>query len=206
MPLVQSNQYQLTPDITNQLGKGVKIAQGLQVLGLRNEANQRQQEASRLSEELLQSGSQGHDSRERQNKMARAFALNPELAINIQKQLGIQKDSQRIEALDFVRRVRKLPETQQNWMIEQRIRDLASQGRNPVDTESLLQVPYSQRGDVLDATMMALVPLDTSIELSQEQRAQQKFLREQRRLDALHPYDVAGKKASAMKIAADARK
>lgn len=171
MPLVTSQGFQLTPDISGQLARGVQFGQQLsqnQLIQehLRQEIDQRsqlaktQQQSRQLSGDILSRGAN------QDQKIAELFYINPDLAVKTQQQLGITKQSQMDEAAAFSFDLENTPFGQRAGKIQARAQSLLSQGRDPKHTIELLGMPENAQNEALKVVQMAALPNDKRLNIA----------------------------------------
>lgn len=172
MPLVTSQGFQLTPQIGGSgLLQNVEALRQLQALGRQEEQAGRGEQIQaalagiqqptaqqqQLAEQSLVLGGEQPELQTRMSEkeiMAQASKIDPALARQHFKTMGIDSASKRAEASRFATQVLSLPVNLREQKILERAQLLQSQGRDPKDTIQLADMTEAEQDKVLQGVQM----------------------------------------------------
>jgi len=154
MGVVSANQFNLTPNT-----RGVVS----DVLNL-GEQFRRQQLQTEQDKFLQGGGLQDPQALQNASRLGLQFQQQVAQGLGLQDQRTGQINQARlVEAADFGFRIQDLPIERQNIEINKRIETLESQGRDATQTRELLNIPFDQRTNSLQAVQLAALPNETRL-------------------------------------------
>jgi len=161
MGIVTANQFQLSPDISGSLSRGLNLGEQFRNVQLK-----------RKQEEFLQ----GVDGRGVSDPNAIDNAAK--LGLDFQKQvaagLGLQdkrtgeiNQKRLVEAANFAFKAENLPIEQQNIAINNRIQEVEGRGGDATESRQLLGIPFEDRRQAFQIAQLAALPNDQRIKILQ---------------------------------------
>jgi len=195
MPILDVRGFQITPDILGAARGGLQLGEQFRQAGRERETRERQEQIR----QLLGGAGQAEPQTEQETQLAaqtapfadvseqaameqpqilsldelkqQAQRIDPEIANQMFKQLGMDTPSQRAEASRFSAEIQSLPVELQNRRIQERAQSLTQQGRSPKDTLELLNMPPAVRAQTLQNVQLADLATKERLTLQQKQAA-----------------------------------
>ncbi len=154
MGLVTASQFNLTPDVTGSLQRGLNLGEQF-----------RQRQLQGKQEEFLEGGGLQDP-----NAVQNAAKFGLDFQQQVAKGLGLQDErtgqvnqARLTEAADFSFRIQDLPIEQQNIKINERIQKLESEGRDATQSRELLTIPPERRMQSFQAVQLSAIPNEDRI-------------------------------------------
>jgi hypothetical protein len=152
----------LVPDIGRAVSQGMQIGRGIRDIRLgRQQEREKEEIKGRLEEargvqERIISGMDVSD-----KSLGRLASLSPEMFESAMASTGLIDQRKRNEAANFAFDLERTPAEQRMPKIQQRVKSLIAQGRDPRDTVELSTMPLDEQNEVLKLVQLgALTPED----------------------------------------------
>jgi len=195
MPILDVRGFQITPDILGAARGGLQLGEQFRQVGRERETRERQEQIRQLLGGIGQEAPQTEQEALLASQTAelapiseqaaieqpqilsldelkqQAQRIDPEIANQMFKQLGMDTPSQRAEASRFSAEIQGLPVELQNRRIQERAQSLTQQGRSPKDTLELLGMPPAVRAQTLQNVQLADLATKERLTFQQKQAA-----------------------------------
>ena len=171
--------FQITPDILGAARGGLRLGEEFRQVGAQREARERQEQIRQLLGGIGQEAPQTEQEAQLAAQTApfadvseqaaaeqpqilsfeelrqQARQIDPAIANQMFKQIGMDEPSQRAEASRFAAEIQGLPIELQNQRIQKRVQSLQQQGRDATHTAELLPMPPAVRAQAFQNVQLA---------------------------------------------------